>query len=57
MLSYSPARPKRCFEFCQSLGHLTKEGVAEFLTFGCTLGERTLFRGVHLLPGGLSLVL
>ena len=29
-----------------------KEGVAQFLTFGCTLGERTLFRGVHLLPEG-----
>ena len=28
-----------------------KEGVAQFLTFGCTLGERTLFRGVHLLEG------
>jgi len=28
-----------------------QEGVAQFLTFGCTLGERTLFRGVHLLPG------
>jgi asparagine synthase (glutamine-hydrolysing) len=28
-----------------------KEGVAQFLTFGCTLGERTLFRGVHLLAG------
>ena len=29
-----------------------EEGVAQFLTFGCTLGGRTLFRGVHLLPGG-----
>ena len=28
-----------------------QEGVAEFLTFGCTLGQRTLFRGVQLLPG------
>jgi asparagine synthase (glutamine-hydrolysing) len=28
-----------------------EEGVAQFLTFGCTLGERTLFRGVQLLPG------
>ena len=28
-----------------------QEGVAQFLTFGCTLGQRTLFRGVELLPG------
>jgi asparagine synthase (glutamine-hydrolysing) len=28
-----------------------EEGVAQFLTFGCTLGQRTLFRGVQLLPG------
>ena len=28
------------------------QGVAEFLTYGCTLGERTLFRGVQMLPGG-----
>jgi asparagine synthase (glutamine-hydrolysing) len=26
-------------------------GVAQFLTFGCTLGQATLFRGVQLLPG------
>jgi asparagine synthase (glutamine-hydrolysing) len=29
-----------------------EQGVIEFLTFGCTLGERTLFQGVQLLPGG-----
>jgi asparagine synthase (glutamine-hydrolysing) len=29
-----------------------EEGVAQFLTFGCTLEGRTLFRGVHLLSGG-----
>ena len=28
-----------------------REGVAQFLAFGCTLGEATLFRGVQLLPG------
>jgi asparagine synthase (glutamine-hydrolysing) len=26
------------------------EGVAQYLAFGCTLGSRTLFRGVHILP-------
>ena len=29
-----------------------REGVAQFLAFGCTLGQATLFRGVQLLPGG-----
>lgn len=28
-----------------------REGVAQFLAFGCTLGQRTLFRGVQLVPG------
>src|SRR5205823_336272 len=28
-----------------------QEGVAQFLTFGCTLEQQTLFRGVQLLPG------
>ena len=28
-----------------------EEGVAQFLTFGCTLQQRTLFRGIQLLPG------
>jgi asparagine synthase (glutamine-hydrolysing) len=27
-----------------------REGVAQFLTFDCTLGQRTLFQGVELLP-------
>jgi asparagine synthase (glutamine-hydrolysing) len=29
-----------------------EKGVAQFLTFGCTLQWQTLFRGVQLLPGG-----
>src|SRR5205807_4875500 len=28
-----------------------REGVAQFLAFGCTLGQRTLFQGIELLPG------
>ncbi len=32
------------------LREFDQEGVAQFLTFGCTLGQRTLFRGVQLLP-------
>jgi asparagine synthase (glutamine-hydrolysing) len=33
------------------LREFDQEGVAQFLAFGCTLGQRTLFRGVQLLPG------
>src|SRR5437867_754321 len=33
------------------LREFDQEGVAQFLSFGCTLGNRTLFRGVQLLPG------
>jgi len=29
-----------------------EDGVADFLSFGCTAENRTLFRGIHLLPGG-----
>src|SRR2546429_5978546 len=32
------------------LREFDQEGVAQFLSFGCTLGQRTLFRGVQLLP-------
>jgi asparagine synthase (glutamine-hydrolysing) len=28
------------------------EGVADFLTYGCTLNWKTLFRGIEILPGG-----
>jgi asparagine synthase (glutamine-hydrolysing) len=34
------------------LREFDQEGVTQFLTFGYTLHGRTLFRGVHLLPGG-----
>jgi asparagine synthase (glutamine-hydrolysing) len=34
------------------LREFDRQGVAEFLTFGCTLRERTLFRGIQVLPGG-----
>jgi len=33
------------------LREFDEEGVAQFLAFGCTLEPRTLFRGIHLLPG------
>ena len=49
--SSSPAKPKRCLRVLPELRAFDREGVAQFLTFGCTLGQRTLFRGVQLLPG------
>ncbi|MGR9107679.1 MAG: asparagine synthase-related protein [Gammaproteobacteria bacterium] len=30
------------------------EGVAEFCAFGCTLGRKTVFRNIQILPGGSS---
>lgn len=35
-----------------SLREFDPEGVAQFLTFGCTLEWRTLFRGIQIMPGG-----
>ena len=34
------------------LREFDNEGVARFLTFGCTTDTRTLFRDINLLPGG-----
>jgi asparagine synthase (glutamine-hydrolysing) len=28
------------------------QGVAQYLAFGCTIGERSLFQGIRILPGG-----
>ena len=34
------------------LREFDQQGVAQFLTFGCTVDWRTLFRGIEILPGG-----
>jgi asparagine synthase (glutamine-hydrolysing) len=43
---------KALLRVCSELRKFDDEGVVQFLTFGCTTGERTLFHNVRYLPGG-----
>jgi asparagine synthase (glutamine-hydrolysing) len=49
---YFASEAKALLRILPELRAFDEEGVAQFLTFGCTLEQRTLFRGVQLLPGG-----
>jgi asparagine synthase (glutamine-hydrolysing) len=49
--TYFASEAKAILRILPELRAFDQEGVAQFLTFGCTLGQRTLFRGVELLPG------
>jgi asparagine synthase (glutamine-hydrolysing) len=49
--TFFASEAKALLRILPELRAFDQEGVAEFLTFGCTLGRRTLFRGVELLPG------
>ncbi len=48
---YFASEAKALLRVLPELRAFDQEGVAQFLTFGCTLGQRTLFRGVQLLAG------
>jgi asparagine synthase (glutamine-hydrolysing) len=48
---YFASEAKALLRIFPELRAFDEEGVAQFLTFGCTLGQRTLFRGIQLLPG------
>src|SRR6266480_1502225 len=48
---YFASEGKALLRILPKLREFDTEGVAQFLTFGCTLGQRTLFRNVRLLPG------
>lgn len=50
--TYFASEAKALLCILPQLTTFDEEGVAQFLTYGCTLGSRTLFRGIHLLPGG-----
>jgi asparagine synthase (glutamine-hydrolysing) len=50
--TYFASEAKALLRILPELRAFDDEGVAQFLTFGCTLEWRTLFRGVQLLPGG-----
>jgi asparagine synthase (glutamine-hydrolysing) len=47
---YFASEAKALLRILPKLREFDTEGVAQFLTFGCTLGRRTLFRDVRLLP-------
>lgn len=49
---YFASEAKALLRVLPELRAFDEEGVAQFLTFGCTLEWRTLFRGIGLLPGG-----
>jgi asparagine synthase (glutamine-hydrolysing) len=47
--TYFASEAKALLRILPELRVFDREGVAQFLTFGCTLGQRTLFRDVQLL--------
>jgi asparagine synthase (glutamine-hydrolysing) len=48
--TYFASEAKALLRVLPELRAFDQEGVTQFLTFGCTLGQGTLFRGVQLLP-------
>jgi len=49
---YFASEAKALLRVLPELREFDREGVAQFLIYGCTVNWRTLFRGVELLPGG-----
>lgn len=49
---YFASEAKALLQVCPAARVFDEKGVADYLTFGCTTGTRTLFRGVSLLPAG-----
>jgi asparagine synthase (glutamine-hydrolysing) len=49
---YFASEAKALLQILPELRKFDTEGVAQFLTYRCTLGARTLFKGINLLPGG-----
>jgi len=48
---YFASEAKALLRIFPKLRAFDDQGVAQFLTFGCALGERTLFRGIQVVPG------
>jgi asparagine synthase (glutamine-hydrolysing) len=48
---YFASEAKALLRILPELRGFDQEGVAQFLAFGCTLDQRTLFRGISILPG------
>ena len=49
---YFSSEAKALLRIFPELRAFDEQGVAQFLAFGCTLEQRTLFRGIQTLPGG-----
>ena len=49
---YFASEAKALLRVVPELRAFDDEGVAQFLAFGCTFDERTLFRNIHLVPSG-----
>jgi asparagine synthase (glutamine-hydrolysing) len=49
---YFASEAKALLRVLPALRQFDQDGVAQLLTFGCTLNWRTLFRGIQILPGG-----
>lgn len=50
--TYFATEAKALLRVLPQLREFDPEGVTDFLAFGCTLEWRTLFKGMHLAPGG-----
>jgi asparagine synthase (glutamine-hydrolysing) len=50
--TYFAGEAKALLRILPQLRAFDERGVVQFLNYGCTLDWRSLFRGVHLLPGG-----
>ena len=50
--TYFASEAKALLSVLPELREFDDQGIAQFLAFGCTLGERTLFRRLERLPGG-----
>jgi asparagine synthase (glutamine-hydrolysing) len=48
---YFASEAKALLRILPEVRGFDEEGVAQYLTFGCTMGERSLFRGISLLSG------
>lgn len=49
---YFASEAKALLKTCPGLRSFDEVGLSQYLVYGCTFAERTLFRGVKLLPGG-----
>lgn len=53
---YFAAEAKAILAICPELARIDPRGFGEFVACGCTLEDRSLFEGLHVLPGGSSWV-